>query len=118
MAILLAVRRRCCSGSARRRPTRTASRPRTSRCCSSTGLPLLYAGLLTAADVLGADVDPLAGGALMWTSAVAGALALWPAFERNSAISLLLAAILGGVALLSALVAGCSARSRARRTAG
>ena len=35
------------------------------------------------------------------TSAVAGALALWPAFERNSAISLLLAAILGGVALLS-----------------
>ena len=38
----------------------------------------------------------------MWTSAVTAALALWPAFERNSAISLLLAAILGGVALLSA----------------
>jgi drug/metabolite transporter superfamily protein YnfA len=38
----------------------------------------------------------------MWTTALAGALALWPAFERNSAISLLLSAILGGVALLSA----------------
>jgi hypothetical protein len=64
------------------------------------GLPLLFAGLMTTAEVLGADF--WSPGALMWTSAVAGALALWPAFERNSAISLLLAAILGGVALLSA----------------
>ena len=31
-----------------------------------------------------------------------GALALWPAFERNSAISLLIAAILGGVVLIAA----------------
>ena len=31
-----------------------------------------------------------------------GGLALWPVFERNSAISLLLAGLLGGVALLTA----------------
>jgi hypothetical protein len=67
-----------------------------------TGLFLLFAGLLTAADVLGADFDGFPAGALMWVSLVCGGLALWPAFERNSAISLLLAAILGGVALLSA----------------
>src|SRR4051812_17819557 len=68
-----------------------------------TGAFLLYAGLLTAADVLGADLgDFPPTGALLWTSAVLGGLLLWPAFERNSAISLLLAAILGGVALLSA----------------
>jgi peptidoglycan/LPS O-acetylase OafA/YrhL len=67
-----------------------------------TGAALLYAGLLTAADVLGAEFDGFPEGALMWTSAVTAALALWPAFERNSAISLLMAAILGGVALLSA----------------
>jgi hypothetical protein len=68
-----------------------------------TGAFLLYAGLLTAADVLGADGDGLpSAGALLWTGLVMGALLLWPAFERNSAISLLLAAILGGVALLSA----------------
>lgn len=67
-----------------------------------TGAALLYAGLLTAADVLGADFDDFPAGAIMWTSAVTGALTLWPAFERNSAISLLIAAILGGIALLSA----------------
>ena len=65
-----------------------------------TGLPLLYAGLLTTADVLGADFG--SDGALMWTSAVAGALALWPALERNSATSLLFAAILGAIALVAA----------------
>jgi drug/metabolite transporter superfamily protein YnfA len=64
------------------------------------GLPLLFAGLMTTAEALGSDF--WAPGALMWTSAVTAALALWPAFERNSAISLLLAAIVGGVALLSA----------------
>jgi hypothetical protein len=68
----------------------------------ATGLPLLYGGFLTTAVALGADFDPVSDGALMWTSAVAAGLALWPALERNSAISLLLAAILGGVALLSA----------------
>jgi hypothetical protein len=64
------------------------------------GLPLLFAGLMTTAEVLGAQF--WSPGALMWTTALTGALALWPAFERNSAISLLLAAILGAVALLSA----------------
>ena len=60
-----------------------------------TGLPLLYAGFLTAA-------DSLAPGALMWTSAVTAVIALWPALERNSAVSLLAAAILFGIALLGA----------------
>jgi hypothetical protein len=68
-----------------------------------TGAFLLYAGLLTAADVLGADLDGIpSSGTLLWTSLLLGGLLLWPAFERNSAISLLLAAILGGLALLSA----------------
>ena len=68
-----------------------------------TGAFGLYAGLLTAADVLGANFDGrLSSGALLWTSLALGGLLLWPAFERNSAISLLLAALLGGVALLSA----------------
>ena len=67
-----------------------------------TGLGLLYAGLLTTADVLGADFGDFPAGAFVWTSLLAGTLALWPAFERNSAIMLLLASILGGVALLSA----------------
>ncbi|WP_196807630.1 hypothetical protein [Candidatus Solirubrobacter pratensis] len=66
-----------------------------------TGLLLLYAGLLTAADVLGADFGPFPAGALVWTSLLAVGLALWPALERNSAICLLLAAIFGGIALLS-----------------
>jgi peptidoglycan/LPS O-acetylase OafA/YrhL len=65
-----------------------------------TGAVLLYAGLLITVEVLGAD--PTGAGALLWTSAVTAALVLWPAFERNSAISLLLAAILAGVALLAA----------------
>src|SRR3954471_8736916 len=56
----------------------------------ATGLPLLYAGLL-------ALVWPPAPGALVWSSAIVGALALWPAFARNSAISLLLSMVLGGV---------------------
>ena len=67
-----------------------------------TGLPLIFAGLLTAADVSVPTSTAFPAGAFMWTSLVTGALALWPAFERNSAISLLMAAILGGVALLSA----------------
>src|SRR3954451_11934063 len=67
-----------------------------------TGAFLVYAGLLTTAGVLGADFGDVPSGALLWTSAVLGALLLWPAFERNSAISLLLAALLGGVALLAA----------------
>ena len=61
-------------------------------------LPLIFAGLI----VLGAGYEGPGPGTLLWTSAVVGALALWPAFERNSAISLLIAAILGGVVLIAA----------------
>jgi hypothetical protein len=67
-----------------------------------TGLLLLYAGLLTAADVLGAGFDRFPAGAIVWTSLLAVGLALWPALERNSAICLLLAAVFGAFALLSA----------------
>ncbi len=67
-----------------------------------TGLLLLFAGLLTTADVLGADFDGFPAGAIVWTSVLAAALALWPALERNSAICLLLAAAFGAFALLSA----------------
>ncbi|MDA0161731.1 hypothetical protein OM076_15770 [Solirubrobacter ginsenosidimutans] len=67
-----------------------------------TGIAMLFAALLLTASVLGADLGDVSAGTLMWTSAVTAGLALWPAFERNSAISLLMAAILGGVALLSA----------------
>ncbi|HWK27293.1 MAG TPA: hypothetical protein VNS09_12060 [Solirubrobacter sp.] len=67
-----------------------------------TGAALLYGGLLAAAHVLGADFGTFPAGALTWTSLLVGLLLLWPAFERNSAISLLIAAILGGVALLCA----------------
>ncbi|MDA0180404.1 hypothetical protein OJ997_08880 [Solirubrobacter phytolaccae] len=62
-----------------------------------TGLPLLYGGLLVA---LGGALDEIPPTwVLVTVSIVAGGLALWPAFARNSAISLLVAAILGGVAI-------------------
>ena len=64
----------------------------------ASALPLLFAGLV----ILGAGSEGPGPGTLLWTSAVVGALALWPAFERNSAISLLIAAILGGVVLIAA----------------
>ena len=63
----------------------------------ATSLPLIFAALV----VLGAGYEDPEPGTLLWTSAVVGALALWPAFERNSAISLLIAAILGGVVLIA-----------------
>src|SRR3954453_150128 len=66
----------------------------------STGLPLLTAGLPT---LLGGTEDPPAW-AFLATAVVVGALALWPALERNSAISLLIAAILGAVAIAAAWV--------------
>jgi hypothetical protein len=66
------------------------------------GLLLLYAALLTTADVLGADFGPFPAGAFVWTSLLAVGLAVWPAFERNSAICLLLAAAFGTIALLAA----------------
>jgi hypothetical protein len=64
----------------------------------ATGLPLLAAGLFTA---LNGTEDPHAW-AFLVTAVVIGTLAVWPALERNSAVSLLIAAILGGVALASA----------------
>ena len=68
----------------------------------ATGLPFVYAGLLLLATALGANFDEgLPAGAFLWTSALAATLALWPALERNSAISLMFAAILVGVALLA-----------------
>lgn len=62
-----------------------------------TGLPLVYGGLLVA---LGGALDeiPPTWVLVVVSVAVAG-LALWPAFARNSAISLLIAALLGGVAI-------------------
>lgn len=66
-----------------------------------TGLGLLFAGLLTLSDLLGADFDGFPAGAIVWTSALMVALSLWPAFERNSAICLLLAATFFAFALLA-----------------
>ena len=68
----------------------------------ATGLPVLYAGMLTLAKALGADFDPLSAGGLLWTSALIGTLAVWPALERSSAICLWFAALLGGIVLISA----------------
>jgi hypothetical protein len=67
-----------------------------------TGLGLVWWGLLRTADVLGADFDGFPAGAIVWTSLLAMGLALWPAFERNSAICLLIAVALAAFALLSA----------------
>jgi hypothetical protein len=66
-----------------------------------TGLLLLFAGLLTLSDVLGADFDGFPAGAIVWTSLLMVALSLWPALERNSAICLLLAAAFAAFALLA-----------------
>jgi hypothetical protein len=63
----------------------------------ATSFPLIFAGLV----VSGSGYEDPGPGTLAWTSAVVGALALWPAFERNSAIALLIAAILGGVLLIA-----------------
>jgi hypothetical protein len=68
----------------------------------ATGLPVLYAGCLVLSAALGANFDPLSEGALLWASVFVGIIALWPALERNSAICLWFAALLGGVVLLSA----------------
>jgi len=68
----------------------------------ATGLPLLFAGLFLLFGSLAGYLDPPPAWVFMVASAVTGALALWPALERNSAISLLLAAILGGTALIAA----------------
>ena len=68
------------------------------------GLLLLYPALLRLADVLGADFsDDFAAGAIVWTSLVLAGVALWPAVFRRSSVSLLIAAIAAGIAVLSAL---------------
>ena len=67
-----------------------------------TGLLLLYPALLRLADVLGAELaDGFPAGELTWVSAVEGAVALFCGLRRRSAVCLLIAAIAGGVTLLS-----------------
>ena len=65
------------------------------------GLLLLYAALLTLADVLGADFDDFPAGAFVWTSLLLLAAAAWPALARDSSICALIAAIAAAVAALS-----------------
>jgi hypothetical protein len=60
----------------------------------ATGLPLLHGGLLVA---LGGTLDALPPRwVLIVASLIVAGLAVWPAFARNSAISLLIAALLAG----------------------
>ena len=68
-----------------------------------TGLLLLYAALLRLSVVLGAEDFFLdfPAGELTWTSLLTGAVALFAALARRSAICLLLAAILGAVTLVA-----------------
>jgi hypothetical protein len=68
-----------------------------------TGLLLLYAALLRLSVALGAEDFFLdfPAGELTWTSFAAGAVALFAAVARRSAICLLLAAILGAVGLVA-----------------
>jgi hypothetical protein len=67
------------------------------------GLLLLEGALLQLAEILGADFfDGLPAGALVWTSLLLAAAALYPAIRLNSAISGMIAGIALGVALLAA----------------
>jgi uncharacterized membrane protein (UPF0136 family) len=63
------------------------------------GLAGLYAGLLTVAGAAGMAVD--ASGAIV-PSLLAGAAALWAALRRASAVCLLIAVVLGGLAVIAA----------------
>jgi hypothetical protein len=66
------------------------------------GLGLLFAALLTLADVLGADLgEAYSAGAFMWTSLLLAGAALWPAAARHSSICALIAAVALGVGVLS-----------------
>jgi hypothetical protein len=69
-----------------------------------TGLLLLFPALLRLAATLGAEdfATDFPAGELTWTSLVTGAVALFAAVRRRSAICLFLAAVFGMVALLSA----------------
>lgn len=68
-----------------------------------TGLLLLYAALLRLADVLGAELtDGFPAGELTWVSLLEVGAALYAGLRRRSSICVLLAAIAGATALLSA----------------
>jgi hypothetical protein len=68
-----------------------------------SGLLLLEGALLELANLLGADFEgDLPTGALVWTSLLLCAAALYPAVRRNSAICGMVAALALGVAILSA----------------
>jgi hypothetical protein len=68
-----------------------------------TGLLLLYPALVRLADTLGADLSgDLPAGTFTWVSLVEAGVALYGARRRRSAICLFIAAVAGGVALLSA----------------
>ncbi|HTE60668.1 MAG TPA: hypothetical protein VK631_09990 [Solirubrobacteraceae bacterium] len=67
------------------------------------GLLLLEGALLELANLLGANFgSDLPAGALVWTSLLLCAAALYPAVRRNSAISGMVAGIAAGVAILAA----------------
>jgi hypothetical protein len=67
------------------------------------GLLLVEGALLELANLLGADFEGgIPVGALVWTSLLLCAAALFPAVRRNSAISAMIAAIALGVAILAA----------------
>jgi hypothetical protein len=81
-----------------------------------TGLIVFEVFLLRLADLLGADFGEggsgardtfiwgtLPPGAIVWTSLVLAGLAGWASFSRGSAVSLLIAAIAAGLALLAAI---------------
>jgi hypothetical protein len=68
-----------------------------------SGLLLLEGALLELAEILGADFfDGFPAGALVWTSLLLAAAALYPAIRLNSAIAGMIAGIALGVAVLSA----------------
>jgi hypothetical protein len=68
-----------------------------------TGLLLLFPALLRLADVLGAELtEGFPAGELTWVSLVEMGAALYAGIFRRSAICILIAAIAGAVALLSA----------------
>jgi hypothetical protein len=67
------------------------------------GLAALYVALLRLADVLGADFSgsDFPAGAFLWTGVVEALVAAVMSARRSSAVAALIAAIAGGVALLS-----------------
>ncbi|MEA2295321.1 MAG: hypothetical protein QOE86_2960 [Solirubrobacteraceae bacterium] len=69
-----------------------------------SGLLVLYVALLRLADLLGADFSgsTFPAGAFAWTGVVEAGAAAYVAARRTSAVAALIAAIAGGVALLSA----------------